>query len=131
ALVLQETGKLMELVDPKLESKFKEEEVMRMINIALACTNASPTLRPKMSLVVSMLEGRTPFRKFVSNPVSKPTDDLKFRAIKDYHEKSHDQSMIDHSESQSISLGTWSESSTSAVDLYPLIKDSGYWNDRE
>ena len=30
-----------------------------MLNLALLCTSPSPTLRPTMSSVVSMLEGRT------------------------------------------------------------------------
>ncbi|KAL6333318.1 hypothetical protein AAG906_028502 [Vitis piasezkii] len=53
-------GNLMELVDPKLESDFNKEEVLRMIKIALLCTNPSPALRPTMSAAVNMLEGRTP-----------------------------------------------------------------------
>ena len=48
----------MELVDPSLGSNYSEEEVMNMLNLALLCTNQSPTLRPCMSSVVSMLEGK-------------------------------------------------------------------------
>ena len=48
----------MELVDPSLDSNYSEEEVMNMLNLALLCTNQSPTLRPCMSSVVSMLEGK-------------------------------------------------------------------------
>lgn len=47
----------MELVDERLGSEFNEEEVMVMINVALQCVSASPTVRPAMSSVVSMLEG--------------------------------------------------------------------------
>jgi hypothetical protein len=47
----------MELVDPKLGSEFNKEEAIRMIKVALLCTNPSPALRPTMSAVVSMLEG--------------------------------------------------------------------------
>ena len=48
----------MELVDPSLGSNYYEEEVMNMLNLALLCSNQSPTLRPCMSSVVSMLEGK-------------------------------------------------------------------------
>jgi len=59
AYVLQEQGSLLELVDPSLGSNYTETEVMNMLNIALLCTNPSPTLRPSMSSVASMLEGKS------------------------------------------------------------------------
>ncbi|KAE8708859.1 putative LRR receptor-like serine/threonine-protein kinase [Hibiscus syriacus] len=59
ALVLQQTGKLIELVDSRLGTEFNEEDAIRMIKVALLCSNSSPTLRPIMSEVVNMLEGRT------------------------------------------------------------------------
>ncbi|CAL0326494.1 unnamed protein product [Lupinus luteus] len=62
AYFLQEQGKLLELVDPDLGTEYSQEEAMRMIQIALICTNPSPTLRPLMSSVVSMLEGNTPIQ---------------------------------------------------------------------
>ncbi|KAL6311069.1 hypothetical protein AAG906_026905 [Vitis piasezkii] len=58
AYVLHEQGNLLELVDPSLGSNYSEEEVMRMLNLALLSTNQSPTLRPSMSSVVSMLDGK-------------------------------------------------------------------------
>ncbi|GMY37736.1 isoform 2 of probable lrr receptor-like serine/threonine-protein kinase [Fagus crenata] len=57
AIVLQQKGNLMELVDPELGSEFSEEEALRMIKVALLCANASPALRPTMTAAVSMLEG--------------------------------------------------------------------------
>ncbi|VVA29382.1 PREDICTED: probable [Prunus dulcis] len=68
ALVLQQKGNLMELVDPKLGSQFKKEEAMRMIKVALLCANPSPALRPTMSAVVSMLEGQTIVHEVKINP---------------------------------------------------------------
>ncbi|RWW72961.1 hypothetical protein BHE74_00019205 [Ensete ventricosum] len=59
AYVLQEQGNLLELVDPVLGSESSKEEALRILNLALACTNPSPTRRPTMSNVVSMLDGRT------------------------------------------------------------------------
>uniref|UniRef100_A0A1J3FPW9 non-specific serine/threonine protein kinase n=1 Tax=Noccaea caerulescens TaxID=107243 RepID=A0A1J3FPW9_NOCCA len=59
AYVLQEQGNLLELVDMDLGTNFSKKEAKRMLNIALLCTNPSPTLRPPMSSVVSMLEGKS------------------------------------------------------------------------
>ncbi|KAM7270467.1 hypothetical protein ACFE04_029681 [Oxalis oulophora] len=59
ALVLQQKGNLMELVDEKLESEPSKEEILRVIQMALLCTHPSPALRPTMSSVVSMLGGKT------------------------------------------------------------------------
>ncbi|MCL7051595.1 hypothetical protein MKW94_005889, partial [Papaver nudicaule] len=63
AYVLKEEGNLLDLVDPNLKSNYSEEEVLRMLSVALLCTNPSPSLRPLMSTVVSMLEGRTPVQE--------------------------------------------------------------------
>ncbi|XP_027187823.1 probable LRR receptor-like serine/threonine-protein kinase At1g07650 isoform X2 [Cicer arietinum] len=68
AYVLQERGTLMALVDPDLGSEYSTEEAMVMLNVALLCTNASPTLRPTMSQVVSMLEGWTDIQDLLSDP---------------------------------------------------------------
>ncbi|KAK6238429.1 hypothetical protein QUC31_003898 [Theobroma cacao] len=68
AYVLRERGSLLELVDPALGSEYSSEEAMVMLNVALLCTNASPTLRPTMSQVVSMLEGRTAVQDILSDP---------------------------------------------------------------
>ncbi|KAJ4982083.1 hypothetical protein NE237_032920 [Protea cynaroides] len=58
AYVLQEQGNLLKLVDPILGSNYSKEEAIRMLNLALLCTSPSPSLRPSMSAVVSMLEGK-------------------------------------------------------------------------
>ncbi|XP_026655880.2 probable LRR receptor-like serine/threonine-protein kinase At1g07650 isoform X2 [Phoenix dactylifera] len=67
AQVLQERGTLLVLVDPDLGSEYSKEEAMVMLNVALLCTSASPTLRPTMSNVVSLLEGQAPLQPFLSN----------------------------------------------------------------
>ncbi|URD85244.1 LRR receptor-like serine threonine-protein kinase [Musa troglodytarum] len=59
AYVLREQGNLLELVDPVLGSAYSREEALQILNLALACTNPSPTQRPTMSNVVSILDGRT------------------------------------------------------------------------
>ncbi|GLU13865.1 hypothetical protein SLE2022_304750 [Rubroshorea leprosula] len=68
AIVLQQKGDLMNLVDPRLGAEFNKEEVIRMIKVALLCTNPSPALRPIMSSVVSMLEGRTLVPELIMDP---------------------------------------------------------------
>ncbi|CAI9784289.1 unnamed protein product [Fraxinus pennsylvanica] len=80
AYVLQEQGNLLDLVDPILGSKYSEEEAMRMLNLALLCTNPSPTLRPSMSSVVSMLEGKIPVQapKIMRRT---PSEDIRFKAF--------------------------------------------------
>ncbi|XWS44494.1 hypothetical protein CRYUN_Cryun15aG0050300 [Craigia yunnanensis] len=55
------------LVDPDLGSEYSSEEAIVMLNVALLCTNASPTLRPTMSQVVSMLEGLTAVQDLLSD----------------------------------------------------------------
>ncbi|KAI4333515.1 hypothetical protein L6164_018309 [Bauhinia variegata] len=80
AYVLEEQGNLLELVDPILGSSYSPEEAMRMLNLALQCTNPSPTLRPTMSSVVSMLEGKSP----VQTPIIRRRDssqDPRFKAF--------------------------------------------------
>ncbi|XP_039162824.1 probable LRR receptor-like serine/threonine-protein kinase At1g56140 [Eucalyptus grandis] len=55
---LYENERHVELVDPRL-SEFEEEEVKRVIHVALLCAQMQPSLRPRMSSVVAMLLGRT------------------------------------------------------------------------
>ncbi|KAL3515563.1 hypothetical protein ACH5RR_022465 [Cinchona calisaya] len=49
--------KLETLVDADLQGNYVEDEVEQLIQVALLCTQSSPTERPKMSEVVRMLEG--------------------------------------------------------------------------
>lgn len=83
AYVLQERGSLLELVDPDLGSEYSTEEAMVMLNVALLCTNASPTLRPTMSQVVSMLEGRTDIQDLLSDP-GYSANSSKYKAIRNH-----------------------------------------------
>ncbi|CAH1452625.1 unnamed protein product [Lactuca virosa] len=56
AWTLYERNQTLDLVDPSLTS-FDEQQAIRMIGIALMCVQASPSLRPAMSRVISMLSG--------------------------------------------------------------------------
>ena len=129
ALSLQEKGSLMDLIDPRLGSDYNKEEAMAMIKVALRCTNISPTVRPAMSSVVSMLEGRTAVQDINSDP-SFRSDDLKLKEIKEHYRYIQEKSSeVSESKAQSMSDGPWTASS-SVPDLYPVALDSEYWENR-
>ncbi|XP_059435608.1 probable leucine-rich repeat receptor-like serine/threonine-protein kinase At3g14840 [Corylus avellana] len=125
ALVLQRKGNLMELVDPKLGSGLKKEEAIRMIKVALLCTNASPAFRPTMSAIVSMLEGQTIVDEVTMDP-NIYGDELGFSALKDRFELQPAPLSTSGSESLMHSSDmTWAgSSSTSVQDLYRVNLDS-------
>nr|POE96633.1 isoform 2 of probable lrr receptor-like serine/threonine-protein kinase [Quercus suber]POF15398.1 isoform 2 of probable lrr receptor-like serine/threonine-protein kinase [Quercus suber] len=120
ALVLQQRGNLMELVDPKLGSEFNKEEAVRLIKVALLCTNPSPALRPNMSAVESMLKGQTAVHELGTDP-SIYGDELTIRALKDQFGQILHQPMSSN-EAESLiqsSDATWGGSSSiSTRDLY-------------
>ncbi|KAG5551524.1 hypothetical protein RHGRI_009819 [Rhododendron griersonianum] len=124
ALVLKQKGNMMELVDPKLGSDFNKIEVTGMINVALMCTNVSPAVRPAMSSVVSMLEGRTvPETSSVSDPDAS-NEQMKLKGMMIELQKSLE---TDTSEGQVQIVSTdgpFTASSASAGDLYPNTASS-------
>ncbi|KAK2985858.1 hypothetical protein RJ640_018724 [Escallonia rubra] len=126
ALVLKSNGKLIELVDPRLESQYNEEEVVRMINVALLCTNVSSAFRPSMSSVVSMLEGKAVVQEFVLD-TSGSSDMMKPREIQMYqHQHSHGSSKGDSQIQSKPTDEPWA-----ASDLYPVNLDSQYRENRD
>uniref|UniRef100_A0A7N2LP81 non-specific serine/threonine protein kinase n=1 Tax=Quercus lobata TaxID=97700 RepID=A0A7N2LP81_QUELO len=124
-LVLQQRGNLMELVDPKLGSEFNKEEAIRMIKVALLCTNPSPALRPNMSAVVSMLKGQIAVHELDMDP-SIYGDVLSIRALKEQSAKILQQP-VSSNEAESLiqsSDATWAGSSSiSTQDLYSTNLD--------
>ncbi|XP_028081417.1 probable LRR receptor-like serine/threonine-protein kinase At1g53420 isoform X1 [Camellia sinensis] len=58
AYVLQQKGNLVELVDPSLGSDYSSEQANTILELAMSCTNPSPSLRRPMSEVVKILEER-------------------------------------------------------------------------
>ncbi|KAL6513004.1 hypothetical protein OROHE_019794 [Orobanche hederae] len=61
ALEMHEERRYLELVDPRLMGRIRSEvEVERLVRVALCCVQEEPNLRPSMSNVVGMLEGRMP-----------------------------------------------------------------------
>ncbi|BBH01630.1 Leucine-rich repeat transmembrane protein kinase [Prunus dulcis] len=115
AYVLQEQGNMLELVDPSLGSNYSKEEAMTMLNLALLCCNPSPTLRPPMSSVVSMLEGKSP----VQAPTIKrgsAEQDAKFKAFERLSQDSqtHVSTFSQDSHVRGASMeGPWVDSSVS------------------
>jgi serine/threonine protein kinase len=64
---LHESNQELELVDSNLKN-FNEEEVKRIIGVALLCTQTSPNLRPSMSRVVAMLSGDIDVSSIATRP---------------------------------------------------------------
>ncbi|XP_048619583.1 probable LRR receptor-like serine/threonine-protein kinase At1g29720 isoform X4 [Brassica napus] len=115
---LQQTGDIMDIIDPVLEGDFNRKEAERMIKVSLVCTNSSPLLRPTMSEVVQMLEGEIEITQVLSDPglyehnfsISKPRGT-------DTHGSSSTSGLTDQTE-------TTMKSSVSSTDLYPLYPES-------
>lgn len=125
ALELKEKGNLMELVDERLESEYNEEEVMVMINVALRCANVMPSVRPPMSSVVSILEGGAIIQEFISD-ASELNNKSDSNAIEEPNPS------IGDGRVQSMSIhDSWTASSTSTADLYPVDFESEYWKSRD
>ncbi|KAK9937782.1 hypothetical protein M0R45_014551 [Rubus argutus] len=103
ALLLKERGSLLDLVDPRLGTEFNKEEMITTINVALLCSHLSSAVRPAMSLVVRMLEGRV--------SVHEGRGPLQSTSVHDLYSVHPD-------------------SSTSAHDLYSVHPDSNYWQNR-
>ena len=101
----------MDLVDPDLKSNFSKEEVVKIMKVALLCTNPSPTLRPTMSAVVSMLEGQTAVHELIMDP-SIYGDDLRFKALREYFDQIMGQGSDDTQSLIHSSDATWIGSST-------------------
>lgn len=114
AYVLQEQGNLLELVDPILGTNYSKEEALRMLNLGLLCTNPSPTLRPSMSAVISMIEGK----KQIQAPLVKRTDTNEEMRFKAFEKLSHDSQVstfsVESRGPRSMSMdGPWVDSSMS------------------
>ncbi|XP_058070885.1 probable LRR receptor-like serine/threonine-protein kinase At1g56140 [Magnolia sinica] len=67
AWTLHEANHPLELIDLTL-SEFDSGEALRMIGVALLCTQTSPVLRPPMSGVVAMLSGDVEVSSVTSRP---------------------------------------------------------------
>ncbi|XP_078172132.1 leucine-rich repeat transmembrane protein kinase isoform X2 [Carex rostrata] len=117
ACVLQERGTLLELVDPSLGQEYSKEEALLMLNVALLCTNASPTLRPNISQVISLLEGQAPLQPLLSKLSTSSTSANSMdpmRVTRNFWQ-------INSNESQSLSLNELcTDSSESLAETIPM-----------
>ncbi|KAJ0733534.1 putative non-specific serine/threonine protein kinase [Helianthus annuus] len=112
AISLKTTGNLMELVDPKLNSKYDIQEMMVVINLAILCIAISPINRPTMSSVVSMLEGRIVPQEYVVEQGVQAAEIDPHTMMKQHK---------DTNESQITKMSIrCNDSSKSVVDLYPV-----------
>ncbi|PRQ60796.1 putative protein kinase RLK-Pelle-DLSV family [Rosa chinensis] len=129
ALLLKERASLLDLVDPRLDSEFNKAEMINTINIALLCANASSAVRPAMSSVVSMLDGRASVQEVVYDPNASINE---INAMRKHFQSNIEENNGDpESQRQTMSIeGSWTASSTSAQDLYPVRPDSYYWENR-
>ncbi|XP_074326194.1 putative LRR receptor-like serine/threonine-protein kinase RFK1 isoform X3 [Apium graveolens] len=96
---LQESKKYEELVDESLGSKVDNEEAVRMVKVALLCTNTTPSIRPIMSEVVSMLEGQLSIPD-ITPETNTNSDDLRFKALRDFHQGTESQSFFTRSQTE-------------------------------
>ncbi|KAG6685407.1 hypothetical protein I3842_12G110400 [Carya illinoinensis] len=129
ALVLKEKGNLLDLVDLRLGSNYRKEEVMRVINVALLCANVSAAVRPTMSSVVSMLEGGAVIPELGPN-LSIIDDEMKVKALWEHFQDKKESSRGNSQTQSLLTDDPFTGSSTSAVDLYPINMDSSYWEKR-
>ncbi|OMO82763.1 hypothetical protein COLO4_22843 [Corchorus olitorius] len=110
---LHQAGNLIALLNEGLRPEVKKEEVELMVKVALLCTNASASLRPTMSEVVSMLEGKMPVPDMIPEPGTY-TEDLRFKAMRDVCRQKEDQSssgsQTQTSTVHNFSSSTWSNS---------------------
>lgn len=84
---LETSKQYEELFDEKLESKINKQEAETVVKVALLCTNGSPSVRPTMSEVVNMLEGKTCVPKIIPE-ANGSTLDLRFKAMRDFRGQS-------------------------------------------
>ncbi|KAJ9560803.1 hypothetical protein OSB04_005963 [Centaurea solstitialis] len=123
AIDLKNEGKLMELVDPRLGSDYDVKEMTVVINLALLCTSISPTDRPAMSAVVSMLEGRIIPREFSGEQSMSMTDmeREKMRRLVGMNDSGIEEMSIPYTDS----------AASTTPDLYPANGFSEYIQKRE
>ncbi|KAI4332440.1 hypothetical protein L6164_017350 [Bauhinia variegata] len=130
---LCQTENLMKVVDERLGSEVTPIEAEVMAKIALLCPNASPSLRPKMSEVVNMLEGRMSIPEVTPELSVFASEDVRFRAIREIHQhrmtessrqsKTEDFSMQSQSQ-DSTEVRSFSSSSVFGHDLHQIQTES-------
>ncbi|XP_059458553.1 L-type lectin-domain containing receptor kinase S.4-like isoform X2 [Corylus avellana] len=64
-------GAVLDVVDPRMEGKFDEDEAVLVLKLGLICSNDDAEARPTMRLVVRYLEGELALREEVAMPYQK------------------------------------------------------------
>jgi hypothetical protein len=64
------SNQVLDIVDPTLEGQYPREQALRVITIALLCTQGSSALRPAMSQVASMLTNDSEIRVQPTQPAN-------------------------------------------------------------
>lgn len=127
--MLKGKGNLMELVDRRLGLDFYKNEVTAKINVSLLCTNVTASLRPTMSLVVSMLEGRSVVQEVFSES-SEALDEKKLEAMRQRYQEIIEENKLTEIQNLSLSMDDTLAASSSATDLYPVNMNFSYWEKR-
>lgn len=104
---LQNSRKFDEVLDERLNFQVNKEELERLVKVSILCTNASPSLRPNMSEVVSMLEGQMPIPDVIPQAET-GSEDLRFKAMREFHRERKKQN-------QSLGISSITQSSTSII----------------
>ena len=97
-----------------------------MIKVALLCTNPAPALRPIMSAVVSMLEGRTAVDEVALDPSiydDHEMTQMRLRALRNQFDQNAQESSSSGTQSlirSSDAPWTGSSGATTSSDLYKI-----------
>ncbi|KAK3032705.1 hypothetical protein RJ639_035149 [Escallonia herrerae] len=91
AIVYNKEKRLIDLVDENLSHCYDFKEAMRILNLAMMCTSQTPTLRPTMSEVVSVLQDEKTVERVlgVSTEASLPLLRSQSLPLKYHHVFSH------------------------------------------
>ncbi|KAI6687164.1 hypothetical protein NL676_023992 [Syzygium grande] len=102
-----------------------------MIKVALLCTNATPTLRPVMSSVVSMLERKVAVTELDSEGTIKTEE--KIEAMGKHFKGDKDQAVCENITNSMFTEGPSDgiASLPSANDLFPIPLDTDYFQNIE
>lgn len=115
---MQQSGSIEELIDQRLGSDINKDEVEKLVKVALLCTSATPSLRPIMSEVVSMLEGRIAIPDEIPE-ASTYSNDLRFKAMKDFHQERQNQKLIETQTQHTLTIRTdMGSSSASTTNMF-------------
>ncbi|KAI3456101.1 hypothetical protein Pfo_012764 [Paulownia fortunei] len=120
---LQESKNIDELIDERLGPHVNREEIERMVKVALLCTNATPSVRPTMSEVVQMLEEKMAIPDVIPEG-STYTTDVRFKAMKDFHQERQKQSSAWSQSQNSTTIRTDAAYSSSTSGFNEISRDT-------